>query len=144
MIKAHLEMYKHTPVPICDRQDREMAEACDSMLLGSLYKGAIMANIYPTPPVPYPNVAFRDLARDIQSLKVTSLCDQNKMSPPPTENIWGFGSGHGFSTLIRARILKIETRLKGLELSDFVDQKIDDFVEVRASTPPGIAAENPV
>jgi hypothetical protein len=87
--------------------------ACDSMVLGSILRGAAMRGIYPIPMSPYDDMTFNHLSISLFDLEILSYC---KLQNASTHS--NYGDMHGVKDSIIKTVEKWDSFLCGLELED--------------------------
>ncbi len=119
-----VEKYQ-TPTTICLYPENERSPgrrfACDSMVLGTLIKGCIIAHIWPIPVYPYHGITVQDIVNKISSMKIHSLCEINKEGAfAPYSGMWKDKESHGLvKSTLTSLLDQFSTGKKGLNLEEF-------------------------
>jgi len=93
---------------------------CDSLLLGSIQKGATILEILPVPKAPFGDISFDEMIAKLYSLNVSSSCDNMYRSgSPPFGRFGSHRPAHELKETIRKSIKVLEKRLSGLDILDF-------------------------
>lgn len=116
-IEKKIERYQGSKIRCPRRDDTELQQHCDSLILGSLLKSARKLGIIPIPEADYGLMSFDKLSAEFYSLEITAICDS--ISRPRIEGAAFPKPAHGLKNLIRKKIDTLEKRLSGLDIQDF-------------------------
>lgn len=97
--------------------DKNNKLACDSLLLGSLIKGAAAIGIWPKRNAPYHGIVFKDLANQVRELKVFDVCNHSFGKYQSSSD------AHGVKDSIEASVSALEGAMSGLNLGDFLPEQ---------------------
>jgi len=116
LIEEKIERYQGPRIRCRRTDDTEIAQQCDSLMLGSLLKSARKLDIIPVPDFPYRPMSFNRLSAKFHCLDINAICDS--MSRTKIKGAYP-KPAHGLKDLIQRKIEALEERLSGLDIQDF-------------------------
>jgi hypothetical protein len=116
LIEGKIERYQGAKIRCRRTDDTEVAQQCDSLMLGSLLKSARKLGIIPVPNCPNGLMSFDKLSAKFHCLDINAICDS--MSRTKIKGAYP-KPAHGLKGLIHRKIEALEERLSGLDIQDF-------------------------
>ncbi|RDW61014.1 hypothetical protein BP6252_12397 [Coleophoma cylindrospora] len=119
-IEATIERHKN-PIAVCNRnryvepQASNARTACNDMVLGSLIRSAMLAQLWPAPRSPYKGRNFVDIVAQVENFQINSLCEQvGNRDDPKTRNT------HGVKERLKTSSTSTRDNFHGLGLNEFM------------------------